>query len=1292
VDRCFLLFDFCGTGVDVLCPTRSFTISNVGDCKLSVHVELAGHDRRTATSSAVYSFSFTPERAVLSQKKALTLQVKLTCLKPPNEEATAVYSLTLERRNKKSAHQMVRVRYFVVLHVQPLAQTQRSPTGASAASRPAHLPRQHQATHSLQRAHPGHHHPQQQPVHSESIVHALSAYVPNCVLRRYAGEHAPPSAPHMSRFEAAILFIDISGFTSLNERLAQLGAQGPEQVSRHVNRYFGQLIKAVNRHGGDVLKFAGDALICQFGDERSERALRQLVLRALQCGLEIQTDLAEYDSGEGFHLTLHVGVGAGTVNALHVGGEQGRWEHLVVGDPLIQLKTAVDLSGPGEVVVSPECWALVCQQCRGRARQTDYLVEEVLRPLPVQPLEEVTPVPRMENALRCYVQKPAQAFLDSWQGSWLAELRDVTVLFVNLTGIKIRRGCDVDLAELQQVLCEMQRVVFSHEGMVRQFLADDKGTVLIAAFLAHEDSPVRGVQTALEIHRRLGQLQVANTVGITTGKVFCGSVGSEVRREYAMVGDIVNLSARLMVAALHQRVDILCDGSTMHACRGRFDFTALEPLHLKGKAHPVPVFVPKTRTRSSSLASSSGGNAAAHALSEQRGEHARSPSDAAPQHAAAPADVQRSATATTVAAFPLTSASTATTTSWNARREVDYGIVGRASVKRELCTHLEKACAKQRNLVVVFEGTPGIGKTSMARFCRAVAREAGTRVYRGAADSIHTTVPFFAWQGVVRALLADVTVVAVGGGAGALSSPGNADGSSPGAVCLEVMAALRVLAGEQHLNQLPLLNHLLELEPPLQDSELTAGLTARERTLHTTALLLHLLRRQTEAHQAPLLLSFDDLQWMDYSSLWLVAEALRDLPSLQLVLTARPQAQRQPAFEEVVQHSRALLYTLAGLSVHETARLVQLRLGLPHAAAVPADLRSFVHENSQGNPFFAEELLQGLLEANALAVDVPRGRCDLLGDLTHYRPPDTVQGVVNSRISNLKPSLQMALKVASVIGQEFTRAQLRNVFPIEQERFRLPAHLALLQRLQFINTHQPPGALQRVYSFKSALIRECAYNRMLFSQRQLLHRAIAEYLEDNHLDNLAPVYPTLAHHWSQVLLSYEQKQLPSYELVRKAIDYIVRSGEQASADYANREAHKWFARGLEVLSTLPTPNYTVAKRLGINPHQMTHCMVIHLLGMRVRDLAGFGGLRQQRDARAVCGEHTPQRDGSGNNEEEEEVEVVEEVVVVVVDEEEVGAKEVQPAEMVVKLQKEVPPVDEEAAVMEEKVLPVEEET
>jgi len=86
-----------------------------------------------------------------------------------------------------------------------------------------------------------------------------------------------------------------------------------------------------------------------------------------------------------------------------------------------------------------------------------------------------------------------------------------------------------------------------------------------------------------------------NTIGVTTGRVYCGSVGSDRRQEYAMVGDIVNLSARLMVAAHKMKLAILCDEPTYKASRSKVPFQRLEPIMVKGKAKAIDIFQPQRR-------------------------------------------------------------------------------------------------------------------------------------------------------------------------------------------------------------------------------------------------------------------------------------------------------------------------------------------------------------------------------------------------------------------------------------------------------------------------------------------------------------------------------------------------------------------------------------------------------------------------------------------------------------------------------------------------------------------------
>src|SRR5512139_3787655 len=94
-----------------------------------------------------------------------------------------------------------------------------------------------------------------------ALTELLASYVPRLIQNRVAADPSPIEAPVAERFQAAILFADISGFTLLTEHMAERGPTGVETLARILNEYFGQLIDIIHSYGGDVVKFAGDAVI-----------------------------------------------------------------------------------------------------------------------------------------------------------------------------------------------------------------------------------------------------------------------------------------------------------------------------------------------------------------------------------------------------------------------------------------------------------------------------------------------------------------------------------------------------------------------------------------------------------------------------------------------------------------------------------------------------------------------------------------------------------------------------------------------------------------------------------------------------------------------------------------------------------------------------------------------------------------------------------------------------------------------------------------------------------------------
>merc|ERR1719158_409827 len=126
------------------------------------------------------------------------------------------------------------------------------------------------------------------------------------------------------------------------------------------------------------------------------------------------------------------------------------------------------------------------------------------------------------------------------------------------------------------------------------FLVDDKGLVFLLVFglppLVHVDDPARAVRTCNSMLKILAKLKLQGRFGVTTGRVFCGVVGSDSRREYTTMGDTVNLSARLMANA---EVDsVLADEATYKRCKEDIFFEKLESIKVKGKTNLIPIFRP----------------------------------------------------------------------------------------------------------------------------------------------------------------------------------------------------------------------------------------------------------------------------------------------------------------------------------------------------------------------------------------------------------------------------------------------------------------------------------------------------------------------------------------------------------------------------------------------------------------------------------------------------------------------------------------------------------------------------
>jgi class 3 adenylate cyclase/tetratricopeptide (TPR) repeat protein len=504
-----------------------------------------------------------------------------------------------------------------------------------------------------------------------------------------------------------------------------------------------------------------------------------------------------------------------------------------------------------------------------------------------------------------------------------------------------------------------------------------------------------------------------------------------------------------------------------------------------------------------------------------------------------------------------------------AERGVRLGgtLVGRQAEMATLARLLEDTVSGRR-WVLLLEGEAGIGKSRLLFELARLARERNMSWLEGAGQSIEQGTPYRAWRDLLAGYF----------GLGAQMEPAEQ----------QRRVRERVTAVNPALvERLPLLNDVLRLDLP--ETDLTRGFDPKLRRESLTWLVVDLLR--DVVLRQPLALVLEDAHWLDSLSWELalaVGRALYDRPLL-LVLALRPLEEPVPTvYSALAGLEGAETLRLAAMPAEETVALAAARLGLAPEALL-AEVADLVCERAAGNPFFAEELAHALRDSGALVVE--EGACTLTADLSTLRQqvPDTVEGVVLSRIDRLPPEEQLTLKVAAVVGRSFLYRTLRDVHPRQVIEDLLRAHLDDLAHRDLT----PLEALEPelTYLFKHVITQQVAYDTLLFAQRRELHRAVAGWYERVYAEHSSPYYPLLVYHWHRA------------EDVAQERHYARLAGEQAAAQYANAEAVAYLSRALAL-----TPDDDLAGRYAL---LLAREKVYHTLGERetqARDLMVLEGL------------------------------------------------------------------------------------
>jgi class 3 adenylate cyclase/tetratricopeptide (TPR) repeat protein len=401
----------------------------------------------------------------------------------------------------------------------------------------------------------------------------LLPHVPRLVL----GWEGAEQGTFHRRLDGSMAFVDISGFTAMSERLARLGREGAEEVSDIINSIFARLLAVAYGNGASLLKFSGDALLLFFeGPEHPGRAAHAAggMRRELRDIGRVQT------SGGATTLKMHVGVHSGGFDFFVLGNVH---RELVIAGPSATKTVQMESTAvAGQIMVSGETASYLPASVLGEARHGGRLLVR-MPPAPLAKLDtlvptDVDPAPFVAPQIR----RLASSRIDP-------EHRRVAISFVRFDGfdaIVRREGPDAAAERLGRLMDVVQSA--AARNLVTFLDSDaehDGGKFMLGAGApwGSEHDGEQLLRTVREIVESDPPLSVR--IGVNQGPVFAGLIGPAYRQKYSIMGDAVNLTARLTAKA--EPGQVIATPEVVERSRTMFSALELPPFHVKGKRDPV---------------------------------------------------------------------------------------------------------------------------------------------------------------------------------------------------------------------------------------------------------------------------------------------------------------------------------------------------------------------------------------------------------------------------------------------------------------------------------------------------------------------------------------------------------------------------------------------------------------------------------------------------------------------------------------------------------------------------------
>ncbi len=698
-----------------------------------------------------------------------------------------------------------------------------------------------------------------------------------------------------------------------------------------------------------------------------------------------------------------------------------------------------------------------------------------------------SPSTTSQDRLQQFMPKDLQKKMETARssGGMQGERRIVTILFCDVVGstLAAEKLDPEDWTDIMNGAFEyLIGPVYRYEGTVARLMGD----AILAFFgapIAHEDDPQRAALAGLEIVNGIQEYKAKVKqefgidfdvrVGINTGLVVIGEVGSDLAVEYTAMGDAVNLASRIEATAEPGTVQV--SANTHKLIAPIFDFDDMGEIQVKGKIEPVHAYrVLKHKTEPGQIRGIKG---------------------------------------------------------------LDSPLIGREH-EMNILKRVAEDLSDGRGQVISVMGEAGLGKSrlvtefrlslvseGLVNFSENGKSPSDLSWYEGRSLSYETSTPYAPFID----LLSDYFDLQVG--------------QDDEQKYNRIKTTLLQNFSPEVANTAPFIATMLGIQISEGDVEFVRHLgppQLRGRIFQSLSQVF-----EEMANQQPLVLVLDDLHWTDSTSLDLLDQlmTLTDRSALMIITIFRPQ-RHEPSwrFHESATRDYAHRYTTIELNPLDENHSRELVANLLHVDDLPQSVRSLIMAKAEGNPFFVEEVIRSLLDAElVIREDEHWVTSRAIDDIA---VPDTLVGVITARLDRLDEEIKQVVQAAAVIGRQFGFETLAS---ITSEGTDLENALSELQRRELIQ--EKSRNPQPVYQFKHALTQETAYASLLRRRCQELHLLTAEYLEGTK----AEVPSEIARHYINA-----REQM-------RAVPFLIDAGNHAARASSTPEAIEFITSALEIL-------------------------------------------------------------------------------------------------------------------------------